>query len=198
VTASAILAMAACAGAQPPGENEFLWNEANSELAASTTPPDFRRAARSYQALVDSGVRNGPLFYNLGTALLSAEMYNDAIEAFQRAERYLGAAPDLEANLQIARARKAGETYAPEPWYRTLLFWHYAWPCATRAVAAAVAFTAFWIGLTLRVLGISRMARPFAVAALALFVILGSSVATSLHQEATAPRPLFTMIPAGR
>ena len=63
----------------PPGSRgrgvprtRVLWNEANAALANAVKPADYLRAARSYQALVDSGVRNGPLFYNLGTALLKA------------------------------------------------------------------------------------------------------------------------------
>jgi len=54
-------------------ESQFLWNEANSRMASAASPDDFRAAATVYRKLADSGVRNGIVFYNMGTALLKAQ-----------------------------------------------------------------------------------------------------------------------------
>ena len=65
------LLVSLCTHAQTAAEQRFMWNQANATFASSRTADDFRRAAETYQALVDSGVRNGPLFDNLGIALLN-------------------------------------------------------------------------------------------------------------------------------
>ena len=45
---------------------------------SSSTQADYLQAAQTYQRLIDDGVRNGTLFYNLGTALL---LYRDKKDA---------------------------------------------------------------------------------------------------------------------
>jgi hypothetical protein len=180
------------AGAASPAEREFIWNEANARLASAVKPADFLSAAEAYQRLVDLDVRNGALFYNLGTALLNAERYDDATEALQRAERYTGSRADITRNLQIARARKDKLKTLSPTWDRVVLFWHYGLPCSTRALLAAGAFTLFWIGLTCRLIGWRRAAHAASVLSLIVLVAFASSVATSLHEEANARRPLLT------
>ena len=182
------------AASEADTEGRFIWAEANATLASAKTPADFLHAARSYQALVDLGIHNGPLFYNMGVALLNAERFDDAIQAFLRAERYLGRSADLELNLQIARNKKDKLSSAPEPWYRIVLFWHYGLACPTRTGIAAVAFSLFWLALTARIIGARRFTKPLLLAAAIVFILFGSSVATSLQQEATAPRPAFALL----
>ena len=181
--------------AQSAAENRFAWNEANAAFASAKHADDFRHAAATYQSLVDSGVRNGPLFLNLGIAFLNAGMYGDAIEAFLRAERYVGSNQDIKRNMQIARARLAKTGFVPEPWYRVIFFWHYGLAASRRALIAVVAFAAFWLLLAARVLGIKRLCRPLAIAAFIVFAIFGSSVLTSVYQELQAPLPIFAHVP---
>ena len=45
-------------------------------------------------------MRNGVLFYDLGTALLKAGQADEAFEVLLRAERYLGYNPDVKRNLR--------------------------------------------------------------------------------------------------
>ena len=168
-------------------ERAFIWNEGHARMAAACTPDAYLRAARTYQKLVDDGVRNGPLFYNLGTALLQTGQIDPAIDAFQRAEQFLGAQSDIRQNLKIAMARKANNETAEWPWYRLVLFWHFYLPAATRMMVAAIAFFIFWAALTLRLAGIQRSGVNAILILAAITVILfGSSVAASWQQEATA------------
>jgi len=175
------------ASALDASERTFIWNEAQTRMAAARTPDAYLRAAQTYQKLVDDGVHNGPLFYNLGTALLQAGQIEPAIDALQRAERFLGAQSDIRQNLKIAMARKANIETAELPWYRLVLFWHFYLPAATRMMVAAIAFFIFCVMLTLRLLGIQRSALNAVLILAAITMILfGSSVAVSWHQEATA------------
>ncbi|MBU0714576.1 MAG: tetratricopeptide repeat protein [Verrucomicrobia bacterium] len=167
-------------------ERAFIWNEGQARMAAARTPDAYLRTAQTYQKLVDDGVRNGPLFYNLGTALLQAGQIDSAIDAFQRAEQFLGAQSDIHQNLKIAMARKADNETAEWPWYRLVLFWHFYLPAATRMIVAAVAFFIFWAALTLRLVGIQRsVVNAILILAAIIVILFGSSVVTSWHQEAT-------------
>ncbi len=178
---------AGSAAALDASERQFIWQEANARLASARTPADARRAAQTYQKLVDAGVRNGPLFYNLGTALLQAGQPGPAADALLRAERYLGAAPDLRRNLAIALARKADTPASPMPWQRAALFWHYRLTAAQRAALAAACFSLFWVLLALRRIAprLHGMRLLLAGAGIGL-VLFGSSTLTSWHQEASA------------
>ena len=192
-----ILGAAVCGApavqADSASERHFIWNEANAAMMAAHAPEDFLRAAADYQKLVDLGVRNAPLFYNLGTALLGAGQYADAVSVLLRAERYGGSQPDIDRNLLVAIARRDQLKEPALPWYRFALFWHYRLPFATRALLAAAAFSGIWLALSLRRIGAQRGGRLLLVAALTLFVVFGSSVATSLQQEVNARRPLLSV-----
>ncbi len=183
-----LLASAFSAPALDSSELSFTWNEANAIMAAAKAPEDFLDAARVYQKLVDAGVRNGPLFYNLGTALLQAGRYDNALDALARAERYLGAQPDIRRNMGIALARKQKTPAAAWPWYRILLFWHFMLAGATRAMITVLAFTLFWLSLTLLRLGPRRGMNTLAILSILACIAFGSSVVTTVYQELTARR----------
>ncbi len=190
--------IAASAGptlAQTDAEERFMWESANTRLGTARSPSDYIDAARHYQEMIDRGIRNGPVFYNQGVALLLAKRHADAALAFLRAERYIGRAPDISANLRIALARQTGTRLPVEPWQRVLLFWHYGLPCAWRALIGAVGFSLFWLALAARLLGRPRIARYGLSASLALIVLFGSSAVTSLYQESRPNRPLLEAPP---
>jgi len=177
----------ASASALDASERAFIWNEGQARMSAARTPNAYLRTAQTYQKLVDDGVRNGPLFYNLGTALLQAGQIESAIDAFQRAEQFLGAQDDIRQNLKIAMARKADNETAEWPWYRLVLFWHFYLPAATRMLVAAIAFFIFWAALTLRLFGIQRSGvKTVLILAAITMILFGSSIAISWYQEATA------------
>ncbi len=187
IAGSLILFSCLPAHALDASERAFIWNEGQAHMAAARTPEDYLRAAQTYQKLVDAGVRNGPLFYNLGTAFLHAGQIAPAIDALQRAEQFLGFQNDIRQNLKIAMARKANNETAEWPWYRLVMFWHFYLSAATRLMVTAIAFFVFWVILILRLLGIRRgdVNTIMILAALAM-VLFGSSVATSWHQAATS------------
>lgn len=167
-------------------ERQFLWDEANSIMTSAQTPADFRRAAETYGKLANTGVRNGPLFYNLGTAHLKAGDYAPAEAFLLRAERYMGHDPDIERNLLLAMAKGKKNAPVALPWYRFPLFWHYGIPGPIRMTMAVYAFLCCWVAFSLRTLGLPGFARRLLILALSLLVLFGSSILTSLHQESSA------------
>lgn len=62
----------------------------------------FAEAAAAYQQMVDSGVRNSHLYYNLGNAYLKQEEVGQAILNYRRATRLDPRDADLRANLALA------------------------------------------------------------------------------------------------
>lgn len=116
---------------------------------------------------------------------------------FLRAERRLGADPDLRRNMRVALARKAAGGPLAMPWHRTILFWHYGLGAPVRFAVAACAFLVFWLALSARVWVRARLLSALAGAAMAVFVLFASSYATSLQQEAAARRSWLAAPPAG-
>ncbi len=169
-------------------QRAFMWNEANAIAASASEPEDYLAAARAYQALLDRGVRNGPVLYNMGTALLNAGDNANAAAVLLRSEQYMGRNPELARNLAIAFARAEKEKGTGNPWYRTALFWHFRLSAPLRTAIAAVAFFLFWIFLAARAPGGGRWTKyPIAICVFVL-IVFGTSVATSVHQESNAKR----------
>lgn len=65
----------------------------------------FSEAANRYQSLVDAGVQEGRLYYNLGDAYFKLNDLGRAILNFRRAQRLLPRDSDVAANLELARAQ---------------------------------------------------------------------------------------------
>jgi len=192
VILTSVLICVSVACADNPLEWRFIWNEANSRMAAARTEDDFHLAGEAYRKLLHAGVRNGPLFYNLGTALLKAERYDEAIAALLRAERYMGTTPDIRRNMLIALARRNKDETVALPWYRFPLFWHYGLAVSTRVNITVLAFAALWVSFVLRVLGFRRVFRRMMNLSLVAVIVFGSSAATSLHQEVESEISMFT------
>ncbi len=185
------LSMASATSTRAQDTNrEFLWNEANAAMLSASQPEEFLEAASIYQKLVDSGARNGDLFFNQGTALLLAGKHREAAMTLLRAERYEGARPDVRRNLSIAWGHAAGMKTPFTPWSRMVLFWHYSPACSTRATFAAGAFLCVWLLATLLLLGFRRIILPLFWIAILIFVLAGTSSLTTIIQENRAPRPV--------
>ncbi|MCA9286466.1 MAG: SH3 domain-containing protein [Phycisphaerales bacterium] len=89
-----------------------LLNQALSayDRGAELLPRDPQAARRSFsesadllQVLVDSGVRDGRVWYDLGNARLQSGMVGAAIHAYLEAERLIPTDPRVQANLAHAR-----------------------------------------------------------------------------------------------
>jgi len=66
---------------------------------------EFAAAAGRYQTLVDTGVEDGRLYYNLGNAYFKAGDLGRAILNYRRAQRLLPRDGDVATNLDLARAQ---------------------------------------------------------------------------------------------
>jgi len=164
-------------------EHKFLWNEGNARMARAQTGEDFIAAAETYRKLIQAGVQNGPVFYNLGLALMLGERYDEALHAFYRCERYSGSNEDIRQNMRLCLSLREEKVSTGLPWYRFLLFWHFGLPGALRLTIAATAFTVCWLAILMRYIGPRQAAEALLAVSLAVLVLFASSAATTLHQE---------------
>ena len=65
----------------------------------------FAEAAQAYQQLVDRGIENSTVFYNLGNAYFKRGDLGPAIVNYLRAERLAPRDSDIQTNLDIARSQ---------------------------------------------------------------------------------------------
>ena len=170
--------------------DRFIWEQANAQAASASKPEAYIESAKSYNRLVANGVKNGPLFLNLGSVLVMGGDGVNAIAAFNRAERYMGATPESRQGLALALALKSGESHVALPWSRTAFFWHYLFPCQVRVLAMLCGWTLLWLGLFFLILlkrkrGMIRrsLAETCLVTGALVFLVFGASVAVTWTQE---------------
>jgi tetratricopeptide (TPR) repeat protein len=89
-------------GYYTPEEAGTLFSQANDAYSRE----DYTAAREGYEKLLSHGQGGPDVLYNLGTAYLAQGDLGRATLALERAWKQGGRAPDLEANLAIARARQ--------------------------------------------------------------------------------------------
>ncbi len=96
----------------------------NSLFDAAKSPDEFRESAKILEALVEEGVHNGAIFYNLGNAYYRAGDFGKAILNYRKAKPFRPRDTLLEANLRQALLVAPGKLpEAAQPWWSLMLFW---------------------------------------------------------------------------
>ena len=117
----------------------------------------FEAAAKGFQALVDRGLVNGPLLYNLGNAQMQLGQTGAAIGSYLRAQRLMPGDGRLQANLAHARTQvKDRFDRGSGLLLEDVAGWWHLLSQPTRLTLAAVAWIAAW-GLAC-----ARLLRPMA------------------------------------
>ena len=87
---------------------------------------DFARARDLYQILLDQGIVNGHLFYNLGNCYFRLGDIGRAILYYRRAQIYIPRDADLTANLGNAIQNRLDQLESGETGIKKVfLFWYY-------------------------------------------------------------------------
>ena len=133
-----------------------LLNNAPDEALAA-----FRQAGDKFQAVVDAGIDNGKLYYNLGNTHLRLGEIGAAIADYRRAQRLTPDDQRLRANLRFARSltRNHIKPSGKRTFLQTVFFWHYSWPLGARRTAAMIGYGLFWLLLAVRALS-PRVKKP--------------------------------------
>jgi tetratricopeptide (TPR) repeat protein len=152
---------------------------------------EFTEAAARYQALVDAGVQDGRLYYNLGDAHFKAGDLGRAILNYRRAQRLLPRDGDVAANLELARAQTLDRIEVENEGaiiklVRRLIGW-------TTLDEAAIAALLLWIALCGLVTGAiiwrgRRRALLYVAGVVAILLFLGAlSIGIKLLDERGRP-----------
>ncbi|MBT4584913.1 MAG: hypothetical protein HOC93_07530 [Phycisphaerae bacterium] len=106
----------------------------------------FRRSAQRFQILVDDGVENGKLLYNLGNANVQAGQIGEAIAAYRIASRYIPSDGRLRGNLAHTRSlvHNPFEKNKSKSLLTRLTFWHDSLPTGARLGLGMICWVAFW------------------------------------------------------
>lgn len=155
--------------------------KAQSAFAAATNAAMYAEAARQFDYLVaEEGIRNGPLFYNLGNCWFMAGDVGRAILSYRRAEQFLPADPDLRHNLGAARALRTDLIPERErhPLAAKLLGWHFGTSARLRWWLFAACWTVFWGAMLWRLRSEKKEPRIAAAAGGLLSAALLASLVT--------------------
>jgi len=154
----------------------------------------FGEAAEKFQALIDSGVRNGRLYYDLANAELQRGRLGMAILNYRRAETLIPGDGRLQENLRFARSlcRNQIPPRGRSELLATLFFLHYQTSMRTRFVAAMACYAAFWGVLVLRLLVRRFRLGTAAVALAVVWIALGASVGVQRLVEDRRPAGVVT------
>ena len=80
------------------------------------TQGQYAEAVEAYEAVLQSGLASGNVYFNLGNAYFKAGQVGRAILSYERARRFLPSDPDLAANLGFARSLTGAEVCRPLLW----------------------------------------------------------------------------------
>lgn len=142
----------------------------------------FRTAAGRFQTLVDAGLRNGRLYYNLANAYLECGQLGRAILNYRRAQEFIPEDARLVANLRYARSLRRNQLpeSGEQAFLQTLFFWHYGTSLRGRAMVGLLVWVAFWGMLIARVYVPRFRWRYVLLPVLTVCVVLAASVSASL------------------
>jgi hypothetical protein len=143
----------------------------------------FRRSVERFEILVQDGVENGFLFYDLGNANVQAGEFGKAIAAYLSAGHFIPADGRLLANLQHARSlvQDPIQRNKTSSLLHRLAFWHDSLPANVRLIFGIVAWSACWVLITIRLFreppGFKTSAVCLGFFAIAMSMSVGSNMA---------------------
>lgn len=107
----------------------------------------YHSALAGFESLVDGGVRNGRLFYNLANTYLRLGDVGRAILNYKRALKLMPGDAQIQRNLDFARKRCEVRIRKPatSAMVETLFFWHFSTSTAARCRIALAAYCLFWL-----------------------------------------------------
>lgn len=187
-----------CAGADAGRQDTgyaALFAEANDyfrQANESTVPEEaaalYRKALVRFEKIVQSGNKNGKLYYNIGNTYFRLNDLGRAILNYKRAERLIGSDENLRQNLAYALSRQPDkiELKQEERILKTVLFWHYDIPLRARLLIFAVCNALLWGVLAVRFFWPRfGLGWPIAIS-VTLVLLVGGSVAYELTAGAKA------------
>ena len=143
----------------------------------------YRGAAQGFEALVNDGVVNGKLYYNLGNTYLRMGELGRAILWYRRAQALVPGDGRLAGNLEYARSRRRNQlpTGQARALLRRVFFWHYGTALGGRLRTAALCYGLVWVLLAVHLFRRGTVMK----AAAAVLLIVSLAAAGSVARQTT-------------
>jgi tetratricopeptide (TPR) repeat protein len=148
----------------------------------------YREALEGFESLVNSGVDNGKLHFNIANTCMALNQLGPAIAHYRIAQRLLPADPAIEHNLQTARrlVQVSFKRPAASTIVETLFFWHFSTSQSARLRIAMAGYAIFW--LLMRAM-INRSRRtPLSIWTAAIIAIVATAAGASVAYQQLSQR----------
>jgi tetratricopeptide (TPR) repeat protein len=122
-----VLTVGTLSGAAPVGH----WFERGNQFYEQG---GYDSAAAYYEKIVESGMNNSTVYYNLGNAYFRLKKVGPAILAYEKAQRLDPNDPDIAANIKFANASIVDRLPVPEKGFVEAALWrvHTLFPLGTQ------------------------------------------------------------------
>ena len=143
----------------------------------------FGEAVICYNSIIESGLRNAGLYYNLANAYFRLDDLGNAVLNYRRALIFDPGDQKIQYNLEYARMKQKNgyETDTGHEVLQILFFWHKRIPLLWKAALIILFNAAFFTALVLKRLG--RKTGWAAAAAGAVLLVLSASAAVELRES---------------
>jgi hypothetical protein len=155
---------------------------------------DYASALAQYKKILEDGIRNGQVYYNLGNTYFRMGQIGRAIQHYLLAGEFTPRNEDLEANLRYAREETEDQIRPSGSVLREVFFWSDRLTIKEMTYGFLICNFFFFAALTLRLF----IRHPFLNWALASFLLIGLTlggtamtqwVQTRLHTPAVVVVP---------
>jgi hypothetical protein len=152
------------------------------DALARATRHDYTAALAGFRSLLEAGVRDPNLFYNLGNCYYRLDDVPRAVASYTRAVQLDPGLEDARYNLSHAVARTPGQRPLPEvEGWRAGFFWVDRLPPGAALAGAVLCWWCFWALLALWMLRRVRRAWLGAATLLAASVVLAAGAWVRVH-----------------
>lgn len=149
---------------------------------------DYAHSVALLEQLVDEGVVEDDVFYNLGNAYFRLGQYGEAIANYERVLQLNPRHRDAERNLEKALSECPRGLARPLPpeWERGLLFWHGGFRQETSGALAVTLWLGGWTLLALRQFKSIRFLMGAAIVSILAGALFGASWYAKANPQPTA------------
>jgi len=145
----------------------------------------YSEAAFGYEKLIQSGVNNGEIYYNLGNSYFKMSMLGKAILSYRVAELYLPRDEDLKANLKYARQLTKDKIESKQflPFIKDFCFWYSKLNAKELLIVFLLAHGLFWSLVIIKIFWKNEYQNLIILTTLVSVVVLGCSLALKLYNQ---------------
>ncbi|MBN2735829.1 MAG: tetratricopeptide repeat protein [Spirochaetales bacterium] len=107
----------------------------------------FKRSIQFFQGIVDAGIKNGAIYYNMGNAYFRINDLGKAILYYKKALEFSPGDANLLQNLTYARSKRIDSIQDKEEVkiLKTLLFFHFDLSSDVKTLIFVISFVGVWV-----------------------------------------------------